>query len=130
MRELTTHGQLALLAVIRKQAKEETPCRIRSIYEEYTTLCESSGDRYTCPAFCPQPSPIYECWESSPPTKTGAAHEGTTTVTNSMSPTSAAEAMDDVPRLDDEIHFIKDTAARNDRHVDTPTIASERVCSD
>jgi len=26
--------------------------------------------------------------------------------------TSAAEAMDDVLRLDDEIHFIKDTAAR------------------
>ncbi|KAA9396501.1 AAA family ATPase [Haloarcula sp. CBA1130] len=42
MRELTTHGRLALLAVISKAAKEETPCRTREIYEEYTTLCESS----------------------------------------------------------------------------------------
>ncbi|GCF15896.1 hypothetical protein Harman_38310 [Haloarcula mannanilytica] len=42
MRELTTHGRLALLAVISKAAKKETPCRTREIYEEYTTLCESS----------------------------------------------------------------------------------------
>jgi cell division control protein 6 len=42
MRELTTHGRLALLAVISKAAKEETPCRTREIYEEYETLCTSS----------------------------------------------------------------------------------------
>jgi cell division control protein 6 len=42
MRELTTHGRLALLAVISKAAKEETPCRTREIYEEYVTLCDSS----------------------------------------------------------------------------------------
>ena len=40
MRELTTHGRLALLAVISKAAKEETPCRTRDLYEEYTSLCE------------------------------------------------------------------------------------------
>lgn len=43
MRELTAHGRLALLAVISKAAKEDTPCRTRELYEEYTTLCESSG---------------------------------------------------------------------------------------
>ena len=40
MRELTTHGRLALLAVISKAAKEMTPCRTRDLYEEYTSLCE------------------------------------------------------------------------------------------
>jgi cell division control protein 6 len=42
MRELTTHGRLALLVVIPKAAKEETPCRTREIYEEYVALCKSS----------------------------------------------------------------------------------------
>lgn len=43
MRELTTHGRLALLAIISKAAKKETPCRTGDIYEEYITLCDSSG---------------------------------------------------------------------------------------
>ena len=43
MRELTAHGRLALLAVIARSAKAETPCRTRELYEEYVGLCESSG---------------------------------------------------------------------------------------
>lgn len=43
MRDLTAHGRLALLAVISKAAKDETPCRTRHLYEEYSTLCNSSG---------------------------------------------------------------------------------------
>lgn len=43
MRELTTHGRLALLAIVSKAAKTETPSKTREIYEEYVTLCESSG---------------------------------------------------------------------------------------
>jgi cell division control protein 6 len=43
MRELTVQGRLALLAVISKAAKDETPCRTRELYEEYVSLCESSG---------------------------------------------------------------------------------------
>jgi cell division control protein 6 len=43
MRDLTTHGRLALLTVISKAAKREMPCRTRELYEEYATLCESSG---------------------------------------------------------------------------------------
>nr|WP_254859362.1 hypothetical protein [Natronomonas gomsonensis] len=42
MRQLTTHGQLALLAVVSKAAKEETPARTRECYEEYVSLCESA----------------------------------------------------------------------------------------
>lgn len=40
MRELTAHGELALLAVVSKTAKEETPCRTRALYTEYKKLCE------------------------------------------------------------------------------------------
>lgn len=40
---MTTHGRLALLAVVSKTAKAETPCRTRELYEEYRTLCDSSG---------------------------------------------------------------------------------------
>lgn len=43
MRDLTAHGRLALLAVVSKAAKDETPCRTRHLYEEYSTLCNSSG---------------------------------------------------------------------------------------
>jgi ORC complex protein Cdc6/Orc1 len=43
MRELTAHGRLALLAVISKAAKDETPCRTRELYVKYTALCNSSG---------------------------------------------------------------------------------------
>jgi len=42
MRQLTQHGRLALLAVVLKTAKEETPCRTRDIYEEYRALCDSA----------------------------------------------------------------------------------------
>lgn len=43
MRELTTHGRLALLAVVSKTAKQETPSRTRAVYDEYVSLCESAG---------------------------------------------------------------------------------------
>jgi len=42
MRELTSHGRLALLAVISKAAKTETPCRTKAVYSEYTSLCDSA----------------------------------------------------------------------------------------
>lgn len=43
MRELTTHGRLALLAVVSKAAKDEAPCRSRELYNDYTDLCEIAG---------------------------------------------------------------------------------------
>jgi cell division control protein 6 len=43
MRELTVNGHFALLAVVSKAATNETPCRMRKIYDEYVRLCESAG---------------------------------------------------------------------------------------
>lgn len=42
MRELTTHGRLVLLAVVSKAAKQQTPCRTRELYQEYSNLCQSA----------------------------------------------------------------------------------------
>jgi archaeal cell division control protein 6 len=43
MRELTVNGHFALLAVVSMAAKDDTPCRTRRIYEEYTDLCQFAG---------------------------------------------------------------------------------------
>jgi len=43
MRDLTHHGEIALLAVLSKTAKGETPCRTKVVYQEYVTLCESAN---------------------------------------------------------------------------------------
>nr|WP_245778692.1 hypothetical protein [Halomicrobium zhouii] len=74
------HDWLALLAVVTEAAKEVPPCRIRSIYEAYTTLCESSGTDTLAQRSFTTTSLICECWASCPPSKTGVAHEATTTV--------------------------------------------------
>lgn len=42
MRELTVNGHLALLAVVVKTARDETPARTRDIYAEYERLCEET----------------------------------------------------------------------------------------
>lgn len=43
MRELTENGHFALLAVVSKAAHDETPCRMRDLYQEYLRLCTSAG---------------------------------------------------------------------------------------
>ncbi len=43
MRDLTRHGEVALLAVLSMTAKDETPARTKHVYQEYLKLCESSG---------------------------------------------------------------------------------------
>jgi len=43
MRDLTRHGEVALLAMISKTAKGDTPCRTKHVYQEYLKLCESAG---------------------------------------------------------------------------------------
>jgi len=43
MRDLTRHGEIALLAILSKAAKQETPARTKTVYQEYLRLCESSG---------------------------------------------------------------------------------------
>ena len=43
MRDLTRHGEVALLAMISKAAKGDTPCRTKHVYQEYLKLCESAG---------------------------------------------------------------------------------------
>ncbi len=43
MRDLTRHGEVALLAVLSMTAKDKTPARTKHVYQEYLKLCESSG---------------------------------------------------------------------------------------
>jgi len=43
MHELTEHGHLTLLSVVSIAADENTPERVRPIYERYTELCEHAG---------------------------------------------------------------------------------------
>ena len=43
MRDLTENGHFALLAVVSKAAHDETPCRMRDLYQEYLRLCNSAG---------------------------------------------------------------------------------------
>lgn len=114
MRELTTHGRLALLAVVSKAAKEETPCRTREIYEEYVSLCDSSGtDSLIQRSVHNHLSDlrmlgILSAYEN----RTGSRGNYYSYELN-VPFTSAIEAMSDVLRLDNEIEMIQEIASLN-----------------
>lgn len=115
MRELTTHGRLALLAVVSKAAKEETPCRTREVYEEYTTLCGSSG---TDPL---AQRSVHNHLSDLRMLGILSAHENRTGSRGNYYSyelgvpfDSAIEAMSDVLRLDSEISHIQEIASVND----------------
>lgn len=114
MRELTTHGRLALLAVISKAAKEETPCRTRDIYEEYTTLCESSEtDTLAQRSLHNHLSDLRMLGILSVHENRSGSRGNYYSYQLDVPFTSAIEAMSDVLRLDEEIKTIKDIASMN-----------------
>lgn len=114
MRELTTHGRLALFAVISKAAKEETPCRTREIYEEYITLCDSSGtDSLAQRSVHNHLSDLRMLGILSAYENRSGSRGNYYSYELDVPFTSAIEAMSDVLRLDSEIETIRDIASMN-----------------
>lgn len=114
MRELTTHGRLALLAVISKAAKEETPCRTREIYEEYTTLCESSEtDSLGQRSLHNHLSDLRMLGILSAHENRSGSRGNYYNYELDVPFNSAVEAMSDVLRLTTEIDTIRDIASMN-----------------
>jgi cell division control protein 6 len=114
MRELTTHGRLALLAVISKAAKEETPCRTREIYEEYIALCDSSGtDSLAQRSVHNHLSDLRMLGILSAYENRSGSRGNYYSYELDVPFTSAIEAMSDVLRLDSEIETIREIASMN-----------------
>ena len=114
MRERTTNGRLALLAVISKAAKEETPCRTREIYEEYTTLCDSSGtDSLAQRSVHNHLSDLRMLGILSAHENRSGSRGNYYSYELDVPFSSATEAMADVLRLDGEIETIREIAAMN-----------------
>jgi cell division control protein 6 len=114
MRELTTHGRLALLAVISKAAKEETPCRTRDLYEEYRSLCESSEtDALGQRSLHNHLSDLRMLGILSAHENRSGSRGNYYNYELDVPFTSAVEAMSDVLRLTTEIDAIRDIAAMN-----------------
>jgi len=114
MRELTTHGRLALLAVISKAAKEETPCRTRDLYEEYRSLCESSEtDALGQRSLHNHLSDLRMLGILSAHENRSGSRGNYYNYELDVPFTSAVEAMSDVLHLTTEIDTIRDIAAMN-----------------
>jgi len=114
MRELTTHGRLALLTVISKAAKEETPCRTREIYEEYVALCESSEtDALGQRSLHNHLSDLRMLGILSVHENRSGSRGNYYNYELDVPFTSAIEAMSDVLRLNTEIDTIQEIASMN-----------------
>ncbi len=114
MRELTTHGRLALLAVISKAAKKETPSRTREIYEEYITLCRSSGtDSLAQRSVHNHLSDLRMLGILSAYENRSGSRGNYYSYELDVPFTSAIKAMSDVLRLDNEIETIREIALMN-----------------
>ncbi len=115
MRELTAHGRLALLAVTSKAAKNETPCRTRELYSEYTTLCESSGvDALAQRSVHNHLSDLRMLGILSANENRSGSRGNYYSYELDVPFSSAVDAMADVLELDQEIEGIRDIAAMND----------------
>lgn len=114
MRELTTHGRLALLAVVSKASKAETPCRTRELYEEYVGLCESSEtDPLAQRSVHNHLSDLRMLGILSAKENRSGSRGNYYSYELDVPFTSAVEAMDDVLHLDREIQTIRDLATMN-----------------
>ncbi|AEH38175.1 orc1/cdc6 family replication initiation protein [Halopiger xanaduensis] len=114
MRELTTHGRLALLAVVSKAAKESTPCRTRELYQEYESLCESSGtDSLAQRSVHNHLSDLRMLGILSAKENRSGSRGNYYSYELDVPFSSAVDAMADVLYLDDEIETIRDIARMN-----------------
>lgn len=116
MRELTTHGRLALLAVVSKAAKDATPCRTRDIFEEYLSLCESAEtDSLAQRSVHNHLSDLRMLGILSANENRSGSRGNYYSYELDVPFSSAIEAMDDVLRLNKEIETIRDIAMMNNR---------------
>ncbi len=114
MRELTTHGRLALLAVVSKAAKESTPCRTRELYQEYEALCESSGtDSLAQRSVHNHLSDLRMLGILSAKENRSGSRGNYYSYELDVPFSSAVDAMADVLYLDEEIETIRDIARMN-----------------
>jgi cell division control protein 6 len=114
MRELTTHGRLTLLAVISKYAKDETPSRTREIYQEYLTLCDSSGtDSLTQRSVHNHLSDLRMLGILSAHENRSGSRGNYYSYELDVPFESAIGAMEDVLRLTSELSTIRDIASMN-----------------
>jgi len=126
MRELTTHGRLALLAVISKAAKEDTPCRTREIYEEYVALCESSEtDALGQRSLHNHLSDLRMLGILSVHENRSGSRGNYYNYELDVPFSSAIEAISDVLRLNSEIDTIRDIASMNNVVQSDTTLTSE-----
>jgi cell division control protein 6 len=114
MRQLTTHGQLALLAVVSKAAKEETPARTRECYEEYVSLCESAeSDSLTQRSVHNHLSELRMLGILSAHENRIGSRGNYYSYELNVPFTSAVDAMSDVLHLQSEIQTIREIASMN-----------------
>lgn len=114
MRELTTHGRLALLAVVSKTAKQETPCRTRAVYDEYASLCESAGtDTLAQRSVHNHLSDLRMLGILSASENRSGSRGNYYSYELNVPFTSAIEAMSDVLRLSPEIETIREIGSMN-----------------
>ena len=114
MRDLTHHGELTLLAVLSKMAKEETPCRTKIVYQEYTSLCQSASiDPLSQRSVHNHLSDLRMLGIlSSNENRSGSPGNYYSYELDVPFP-SAIEAMSDVSTLDKEIQTIREIASMN-----------------
>ena len=114
MRELTTHGRLALLAVVSMAAKGQTPCRTHEIYEEYVALCDSSGaDSLAQRSVHNHLSDLRMLGILSAQENRSGSRGNYYSYELDVPFMSAVDAMSDVLRLENEIETIRDIASMN-----------------
>ena len=115
MRELTTHGRLTLLAVVSKTAKGETPCRLKEVYREYVTLCESAeADSLAQRSVHNHLSDLRMLGILSASENRSGSRGNYYSYELNVPFASAIEAMSDVLRLRDEIETIREIGEMND----------------
>jgi len=114
MRELTTYGRLTLLAVVSKAVKGETPCRTRDLYEEYVTLCDSSGiDSFAQRSVHNHLSDLRMLGILSAQENRSGSRGNYYSYELNVPFTSAIDAMSDVLRLENNIETVRDIALMN-----------------
>jgi len=114
MRELTAHGQLALLAVISKSAKGESPCRSKEVYREYLSLCDiADSDPLSQRSIHNHLSDLRMLGILSSNENRGGSRGNYYSYELDVPFASAIDAMSDVLSIDSEIQHIRKIALMN-----------------
>jgi cell division control protein 6 len=114
MRDLTQHGQLSLVAVVSKTAKQETPCTSKDIYEEYSRICRKTGyDKLVTRSIQNHLSDLQMVGILSGRDRRQGSPGNDYEYELNVSFSSALEAMKETTALDDILQIIEDAARTN-----------------